>query len=158
MRYRSLPNTVKIKVIPDFFYANKHGIKKLVKFIVKDYCKGFNVEVTRPYSLTVVFAPYVLDDNDQPTPGLHVKYHDNDPVECVIYMNVKDMSTNDSVDTLKTLIHEIIHYCQEITDRHQSEYKGPYNYNPSEIEAIGLTEYYLELWQQKNIGLDTQQK
>jgi hypothetical protein len=155
MCIRSLPRTVKIRVIPSVYYASVEGVKKLVRMIVKDYCKGFSVCITKPYDLYVVFAPDIQDKEsgtwNTQLAGLHVKYESTVP-ECVIMLNTAIMNEDSSREALIALIHEIIHYCQVITGRHQSEYlPGLYSYHPSELEAHGLQEYYLNLWH-KNTG------
>jgi hypothetical protein len=150
MCIRSLPRTVKIRVIPTLYYASGNGVRKLVRMIVKDYCRGFNVCVVKPYDLYVVFAPDIQDKEsgtwNTQLAGLHVKY-DGEKPECVIMLNTVVMNDAPSRDTLITLIHEVIHYCQVITDRHQSDYEPKkYSYHPSELEAHGLQEHYLNLW------------
>lgn len=155
MCIRSLPRTVKIRVIPTLYYASGKGVRKLVRMIVKDYCKGFDVCITNPLNLTIVFTPGLSDNEigawNSNLAGLHLHY-DSEPAECVIYLKADEKISDDtSRETLLALIHEVVHYCQVITSRHQEDYEeGLYSYHPSELEAHGLQEYYLNLWHSKN--------
>jgi predicted SprT family Zn-dependent metalloprotease len=128
---------MRVTVIPSELESTKGIFKKMVMYILKDYCKHFNTTVKKDAPLFIALLH--SDDTESDTGGEHINYKSG---ECMLLLNPDVQNRFGDFEMLSTLAHEIVHYCQYVTGRHQTKSKLPYRMRPEEIEAYGLQEHY----------------
>jgi hypothetical protein len=143
----------KIKVTSTL--GNEKDIRELLWRIVLDYCKRFKVKVKKgPWEISVVIADYRGEDNNTGMTSIQdtkIIVQVNDPYFCK-----EDQPNNDILNWhfLTVLCHEFVHVAQELTSRmgirarvmmqeEDADSQYQYYFDPQEIEARILDEYYL---------------
>jgi len=134
---------MKITIVPKIYELPGKIWQKLVRSILKEYCKKNGAKVVHEIDLSIVF----VHDTELPFSGQLGYFQMVDgPAECVILLNSEEWfdTDPDSEEPVKVLIHEIIHYCQYVTGRYAKPTSKDYHFKPDEIEAKGLCDYFYD--------------
>jgi hypothetical protein len=140
-------------------------VKKLLRDIIKDYCKRFNVECTP--AATEIHISFI-DYNEYVSSGLATHAPDynkimvqiGDPFLTEACGGEHSIAPNNYTLTafISTICHEFVHVCQYLTGRKGVPLKGNHNkedtveeyyFDPAEVEARALESFYRAKYGQK---------